>query len=99
MCALLVCPPDVTVMGVGEWRCWLRIEIATDRPPPSCCELLAHRYGTRQVELVDLPVFGRPTRLVWTKQRWRCPTCRRAWTEQDPAIGSACCGLTMSRGS
>jgi transposase len=46
------------------------------------------------VELVDLPVFGRPTRLVWVKQRWRCPTCRRAWTEQDPEIASARCAIT-----
>jgi len=29
------------------------------------------------VELVDLPCFGRRTRLVWCKSRWRCPnpTC------------------------
>jgi transposase len=59
-----------------------------------CCEVLSHRHGTREVELVDLPVFGRPARLVWNKQRWRCPTCRRARTEQDPEIASARCGLT-----
>jgi transposase len=52
----------------------------------------------REVELVDLPVFGRPARLVWRKQRWRCPTCRRTWTEQCPAIASARCGLTTRAG-
>ncbi|MTV27625.1 transposase family protein [Nitriliruptoraceae bacterium ZYF776] len=26
-----------------------------------------------KVVLVDLPVFGRPTRLRWVKRRWRCP--------------------------
>ena len=55
---------------------------------------MAHRHGVREVELVDLPVFGRPARLVWRKQRWRCPTCRRAWTEQDPQIASSRCAMT-----
>jgi zinc-finger of transposase IS204/IS1001/IS1096/IS1165 len=93
MCALLVGLPDVTVLGVADWPSWLRIVIETDHAPPSCCGLLAHRHGVREVELVDLPVFGRPARLVWNKQRWRCPTCRRAWTEQDPEIASARCGF------
>jgi hypothetical protein len=26
-----------------------------------------------EVEIVDLPCFGRQTWLVWSKQRWRCP--------------------------
>jgi hypothetical protein len=69
-CALLVGLPEVTVVGVGEWPEWPQIVIAADHAPPSCCEVLADRRGTREVELVDLPVFGRPVRLVWTKQRW-----------------------------
>jgi hypothetical protein len=64
MCALLVGLPDVTVVGVGEWPEWLRIVIATYHAPPSCCDVLAHRHGAREVELVDLPAFGRPARLV-----------------------------------
>jgi transposase len=46
---------------------------------------------------VDLPVFGRPARLVWAKQRWRCPNrlCPVAtWTEQNPQIASTRCALT-----
>jgi transposase-like protein len=27
------------------------------------------------------------------QQRWRCPTCRRSWTEQDQRIASGRCGL------
>jgi hypothetical protein len=41
------------------------------------------------VELVDLPCFGRPARLVWHKHRWRCPDgdCEVAsWTGKDPRI-------------
>ena len=43
------------------------------------------------VELVDLPVYGYPTRLVWHKQRLCClePTCLKgSWTEQDPRIAT-----------
>ena len=95
MCALLVGLPDVSVVGVGEWPQWLRIVIATAlRSGRRAAARSAHRHGVREVELVDLPVFGRPARLVWRKQRWRCPTCRRAWTEQDPQIASARCAMT-----
>jgi transposase len=44
------------------------------------------------VELVDLPCFGRPTRLVWHKRRWSCleETCSKAsWTEEDIRVGAA----------
>jgi transposase len=94
MCALLVGLPDVTVIGVGEWPGWLLIVIATEAERPSCCGRGAWRHGVREVMLVDLPAFGRPTRLVWRKQRWRCPVCRRTWTEQQPEIASARCQMT-----
>ena len=95
MCALLVGLPDVTVIGVGEWPHWLRIEVATVQDRPSCsCGTVAHRHGLREVLLVDLPCFCRPTRLVVHKQRWRCPTCRRSWTGQDPTIASSRCAMT-----
>ena len=97
MCALLVGLPAVIVVGVGEWPQWLRILITTRAAllgSPACCGVVAHRHGVREVELVDLPVFGRPVRLVWRKQRWRCPSCRRSWTEQDPQIASTRCAMT-----
>lgn len=94
MCALLVGLPDVIVVGVGEWPQWLRIVITVDAERLSCCGRAAHRHGVREVMLVDLPAFGRPARLVWRKQRWRCPTCGRSWTEQDPRIASTRCRLT-----
>jgi transposase len=94
MCALLVGLPDVTVLGVGEWPNWLRIVIAVPVEASICCGVLVHRHGVREVELVDLPVFGRPARLVWRKQRWRCPLCHRTWTGQDPQIASSRCAMT-----
>lgn len=94
MCALLVGLPDVAVVGVGEWPQWLRIVITIGVERPSCCGGPVHRHGVREVTLVDLPVFGRSARLVWRKQRWRCPTCSRSWTQQDPRIASTRCQLT-----
>ena len=91
MCELLVGLPDVNVNGVGEWPHWLRIEITRRAGRPVCdgCGGGVHDHGRRDVTLVDLPVFGRPARLVWAKQRWRCPNpdCEVAtWTELDDRI-------------
>jgi transposase len=94
MCALLVGLPDVIVSGVGEWPSWLRIAVSCVGERPCCCGRLAHRHGTREVVLVDLPVFGRPARLAWNKQRWRCPMCRRSWTDDNAEIGVGRCALT-----
>jgi len=69
MCALLVGLSMVTVLGVGEWPGWLRVVIATVGERPSCCGRSVWRHGIREVVLVDLPVFGRPARLVWRNQR------------------------------
>lgn len=99
MCALLVGLPNVTVRGVGEWPSWLRVEIETCSPRPDCagCGTAAWDHGQREVLMVDLPVFGRPARLVWFKQRWRCPNpicVVVTWSEHDPAIASERCALT-----
>ena len=95
MCALLVGLPDVAVVGVGEWPAWLLVVMTTLSGRPVCrCGASPHGHGIREVDLVDLPVFGRPVRLRWRKQRWRCPACGAAWTEQKPEIASARCALT-----
>ena len=88
MCALLVGLPSVVVRGVGEWPSWLRVEVETRWSRPDCagCGTVAWDHGQREVLLVDLPVFGRPARLAWRKQRWRCPNVSCVvvtWSEQD----------------
>jgi transposase len=103
MCELLVGLPDVNVIGVGDWPGWLRIAITTRavRPPCSGCGGVVHRHGTVEVELADLPVFGRPTRLVWCKQRWRCPhlTCTTVtFTETDERIAGSKAAITDRAG-
>lgn len=99
MCELLVGLPNVTIRGVGDWPLWLRIEIETRSSRPGCggCGTAAWDHGLREVLLVDLPVFGRPTRLAWRKQRWRCPNRACAvvtWSEHDPGIAAARSALT-----
>ena len=95
MCALLVGPPDVVVVGVEEWPLWLRVVITTDsdRPVRSCGGVV-QRHGMREVALVDLPSLGRPTRLVWSTQRWRCTGCGQCWCDENPEIGTSRCCLT-----
>ena len=86
MCALLVGLLDVIVNGVGDWPKWLRIEISSRVERPLCgCGKAAHRHGIREVVLVDLPCFGRPTRSV----SMRRSTCARAAT-------AASCGQRRS---
>ncbi|MGH3518083.1 MAG: transposase [Haloechinothrix sp.] len=95
MCALLVGLPAVVVVGVGEWPAWLLVAVASAGERPVCeCGAAPHRHGVVEIDHVDLPVFGRPTRLRWRKQRWRCPGCRRCWRDRDSEIASERCRLT-----
>jgi hypothetical protein len=53
------------------------------------------------VELVDLPVFGRPARLMWRKHRLKCldAVCPvRTWTAEDRRIAPARLALTDRAG-
>jgi transposase len=93
MCELLVGLPAVRVVGVVELL-WVEVTIETPGRRPECCGRPVHGHGQRTVRLVDLPVFGRSSRLVWRKQRWRCPTCGSCTTDVDPEMGSPRCALT-----
>ena len=92
MCERLVGLGDVEVLGVDDEAGEpLRVHIRRRGPKPDCgdCGALLWSDGERPVELVDLPAFGRPARLVLHKRRWRCP--RRGCpagtvTEQDREI-------------
>ena len=92
VCELLVGLGDVEVLGVDDEAGGpLRVHIRGRAPRPACerCGGPLWSDGERSVELVDLPAFGRPARLVWHKRRWRCPDrgCGAGTvTEQDPEI-------------
>lgn len=88
MCALLVgLRSNVRVLKVLPLLRWLEITIETVTDTPQCpnCGTPAEQ-DRDEVRLVDLPAFGRATRLVWRKRRWLCPSawCRvGSWTEQE----------------
>jgi transposase len=49
------------------------------------CGVRAEAHDRVRVEIRDLACFGRPTRLVWRKRRWRCREQRcdaKTWTER-----------------
>ena len=92
MCEVLVGLEEVDVAGVGEpLGGGVKVEVRCRKPRPRCpgCGGPLWSKGTRVVELVDLPSFGRPARLSWRKRRWQCPnqSCEvGSFTEQNPEI-------------
>lgn len=103
MCELLVGLPDVNVVGVGDWPLFLRIAITTRAERPACpgCDGAVWLHDRIEVVLVDLPCFGRQTRLVWSKQRWRCPSVTCAvvtFVEVDDRIAAERAGITDRAG-
>lgn len=93
MCELLVGLPDVDVLGVDDVGAGpLRVHVQGSTLRPWCvgCGGLAEVKDRPRVEYVDLPVFGRKTRLVWHKHRWICPdigcAAPRSWTGADTRI-------------
>src|SRR5271168_2778985 len=60
------------------------VETIADFVGCAACGVRAVAKDRIQVEIRDLPCFGRPARLVWLKRRWRCadPDCAaKTWTE------------------
>lgn len=94
MCERLVALVDVTVLAVDDQSdqpIRVHVEQRTSRPTCPVCSTPAWSKGRPPVELVDLPCFGRPARLVWHKNRWSCPsaTCEvGSWTGEDRAIAA-----------
>ncbi len=95
MCELLVGLPDVDVLGVidrpGEP---LVVKVETRGLMPRCegCDRPAELKDRDEVTHVDLPVFGRQSRLGWRKRRWRCPDgdCGvGSWTETNDELALA----------
>jgi transposase len=96
MCELLVGLDDVIVLGVedpgGDGPLVVAVETTTSVATCRGCRSWAALKERVWVEYVDLPVFGRPSRLRWRKRRWRCPdrTCGvGSWTETAPDIAAS----------
>lgn len=104
MCELLVGLPAVNVLAVEDQHGEpVRVHVESRRSRPTCraCGQGAWVKERPVAELVDLPVFGRPVRLVWRKHRWECvdPACPiGSWTGEDRRIGAPRLGLTDRAG-
>jgi transposase len=103
MCALPVGLVDVGVLGVeddgGGSPLVVHVESTGRRSGCPECGLLGWSKDRPKVTLVDLPCFGRPTRLVWHKHRLCCPDgCLRSWTVEVPAIAPPRQALTTRAG-
>jgi len=103
MCELLVGLP-VRILGVDDVDAdapiVVFVEHRVDRRPgcPECGQV-ARVKDRPPVLLVDLPCFGRPTRLVWRKHRWRCPdACVASWTGEDIELAPPRAALTTRAG-
>jgi len=96
--------PDVNIVGVVDdtgGPLWVHIETRGLRPCCPGCKGAAHAKDRPIVELVDLPAFGRPTRLMWRKRRWACPTSScptGTWTEEVGGIAAPRLALTDRAG-
>jgi transposase len=103
ICEILVGLPEVNVLGVDDKHPVLEIHVECRGPRPGCseCGVFAHLKDQRIVTLVDLPCFGKPTRLWWHKRRWKCPDrdCPNgSWTEEDRRIAAPRLAMTDRAG-
>jgi transposase len=103
MCELLVGLPAINVLAVDDRTevVVVCIESRVERPGCAGCGAPAWVKDRPPVELVDLPCFGRPARLVWRKHRWCCPDRDCAvgtWTAEDPRIAPARAAMTDRAG-
>jgi transposase len=68
---------------------WLLVETETRRTGCPGCGVRATGHGRSVVQVRDLPMGGRPVRLVWRKRRWCCRDgdCEaKSFTESSPLI-------------
>lgn len=78
---------DAQMLGDGEW--WIVVETTVDRVGCPACGVRAVGHGRRRVQVRDLPISGRPVRLVWCKRLWRCSDADcaiKTWSERSELI-------------
>ncbi len=74
---------------VADGELWLLVETRNTVVGCADCGVRAVGRGRSEVQVRDLPVGGRPMRLVWRKRRWICrdPDCpTQSFTEQSELI-------------
>ena len=104
MCQLLVDLPDVHVIGIDKDPGQpMRVPIETPDGRPGCptCGVFARSKDRDVVELVDLPSYGRPRRLVWHKRRRWCADADcavKTFTEEEHRIAAPRMAMTDRAG-
>ena len=104
ICNILLGLPEVKVLGVDDQQGKpLAVYIECSRATPICskCRRSARVKDRSLVELTDLPAFGRPVRLMWSKRRWVCTNgeCpQKSWTEENHHIASPRMSMTDRAG-
>ena len=83
---------NVTFLGLEPAEV-TTVHVESVRRPLGCreCGSVAQVKDWVTVVLVDLPVYGRPTRLAWRKRRMECADAdclTKSWTEEDDRIAS-----------
>jgi transposase len=68
---------------------WILVETSAEVAACPGCAVRATGHGRSEVQIRDLPIGGRPVRLVWRKRWWICmnPDCAgKSFTEQASEI-------------
>ncbi len=82
--------PGLAVLEVEDVPGEVVVRVESTRTKATCpsCRRRAQAHDRVEVHLRDLHCFGRPSRLVLIKRRWRCRTegcVRKTWTEKSQA--------------
>ena len=72
------------VLDVFEFADERHVFVETVRDHDACrqCGQRAVSGGRHPVQVRDLPVGAKATRLIWHKREWRCRDCGHSWREQ-----------------
>ena len=65
---------------------WLLVETTAEVVGCPRCGVRAAGHGRSVVHIRDVPIAGKPVRLVWRKRRWRCADqdCEQKTFSEDP---------------
>src|SRR5271165_4126319 len=85
--------PGLAVLEVEDVPGEVVIQAESTRTKATCpsCRRRAQAHDRVEVHLRDLHCFGRPTRIVIRKRRWRCRTIgciKKTWTEKLAGIAA-----------
>ena len=82
----------VLATSEDEGECFILVETTSARTGCPSCGVIATGHGRSVVQVRDLPITGRPLRLVWRKRRFICeePDCeQRTFTERSTLVEGA----------